>query len=365
VLHVHTDRSGLWSYPPFRKFTIPDCYLPFSERVRQHASAGIDLLAITDHDVPFVMDASDRRELESVLSDESGRLQIVSGEEVTVRAEPSGDHAATAGAHVLVLYRGLDPYHDRDRILRAHRELHRHTGDVFELFRFLTGRDDLVDILAHPFAGPWRLDGETFHRLLSDGLVRRIEAFNGGEVTRDQNRFAGALAEVYRLGISSSDDEHRRWGRVKNYTYSSAATPDEFLDDLVAGRTRGTTVHSPTYLCKYLELLEGFYLGYLPWLARSLPALVRRRGLRPLLPQLALSTIATAVWMPASLIGMVRYLRRGELRSHEDFRNLAALEPRLNDALRRIRAAPSPARRMVGGAPSAFGADRDSRPTPS
>ena len=40
----------------------------------------------------------------------------------------------------------------------------------------------------------------------------------------------GALAEVYGLGVSSSDDEHRRWGRVRNYTYSSAADLDEFLD---------------------------------------------------------------------------------------------------------------------------------------
>ncbi|HPA81323.1 MAG TPA: hypothetical protein PLS95_10955 [Thermoanaerobaculales bacterium] len=335
VLHVHTDRSGQWSYPPLGRFIIPDCFVPFLDRARQCAAAGIDLLAITDHDVPFVMSELDRRGLERLLSNRRRRLEVVSGEEVTVGdASPAGGRA-TAGAHVLVLYRGLDPCRDRDRILRAHRELHRHTHDAVELFRFLRTRDDIVDILAHPFAGPRRLGGETLHRLLSEGLIQRVEAFNGGEVTRGQNRYAAAVAEVYRLGVSSSDDLHRRWGRLRNHTWSAAASREEFLDDLVAGRTGGTTVHSPTYLCKYLELMEGFYLGYLPWLARSVPELARRRGPRSLLWQLAWSGFAAAVWAPASLAGMVRYLSRGSRRSRADFADLARLEPRLSRALAR------------------------------
>jgi predicted metal-dependent phosphoesterase TrpH len=333
VLHVHTERSASWSYPPLRRFEIPDCYVPFRDRVRQCDAAGIDLLAITDHDVPFVMDESDQRELESLLSRRSGRLQVLSGEEVTVKAGAAGRDADGAGAHVLILYRGLDPYRDRAAILSAHRQIHRHNHDVFDFFRFLSERDDLVGILAHPFAGPLRLGGETLHRLLSEGLIERIEAYNGGEVTRDQNHYAAAVAEVYGLGVVSSDDEHRSWGRLRNYTYSAAPNREGFLDDLVAGRTRGTNHHSPTYLRKYLELVGGFYLGYLPWLARSMTGIARRRGIRLLTSQIAVSSLLAAVWVPASLAGMIGYLRRGAIRSRRDFSELARIEPRLSDVL--------------------------------
>jgi hypothetical protein len=65
VLHLHTDRSRSWSYRPLKRFSIPDCYVPFTDRVAEHAASGIDLIAITDHDTPFVMDDADIRRLDA------------------------------------------------------------------------------------------------------------------------------------------------------------------------------------------------------------------------------------------------------------------------------------------------------------
>jgi hypothetical protein len=332
VLHLHTDRSRSWSYPPLERFAIPDCYAPFTDRLEEHAASGVDLIAITDHDTPFVMDDADRRRLDACRARCRQLPVVISGEEVTVRARSVSPGDPTAGAHVLILYRGLDPYRDRKRILAIHAEVHRHNHDVFELFRFLRQRDDLIDILAHPFAGPLRLNGHTLHRLASEGWLRRIEAFSGGEATAEQNRFATALARAYGLGVTSSDDRHRRGGRPRNCTLSPATTPDGFLDDLWHGRTVATSIHAPTYPRKCAEVLDGFYFGYLPWLVRRL---LRRTGEEPSpgTPlQLAATAVATAVWVPAALAGVAIYLWRGELRSRADFATLAALEPRLLQA---------------------------------
>jgi len=352
VLHLHTDRSRHWSYRPLERFSIPDCYVPFTDRVAEHAVSGVDLIAITDHDTPFVMDDADRRRLDACRARCGEFPIIISGEEVTVRAGAASAADPTAGAHVLILYRGLDPFRDRRRILATHDEVHRHSHDVFVFFRFLRERDDLIDILAHPFSGPRRLDGHTLHRLASEGWLLRVEAFSGGEATAAQNRFATALATVYGLGVTSSDDRHRRGGRPRNFTLSSATTADVFLEDLRNGCTTATSVQAPAFPRKVAELLDGFYFGYLPWLAGQL----RRRtakGPPPGTPlQLAATAIATAAWGPGALVGAAIYLLRGELRSRTDFATLAALEPRLRSGACRggaFRGAPVSAPEAVRG----------------
>lgn len=241
-LHVHTTHSA-WRH---MRFVHPrDSYVRPEEAYWRALAAGMDFVAITDHDSV---------EGALYLLEEPGvdPSRVIVGEEVECTFPETGQWV-----HVSVL--GLDE--------EDHRELHRLTGDVREVVACCAARS-LLAVLNHPFQS-YR-GQKPLEAYIEDilALFTHVEGFNGG-VTLLQNRAVGALCaeaalQRHPLTQVGGSDAHTlsRIGRA--WTEAAGLTASSFLQEIRAGRCHpGGTTLGTWGLFWEVEKVIGTYYGRL------------------------------------------------------------------------------------------------------
>jgi predicted metal-dependent phosphoesterase TrpH len=228
------------------RFVHPrDSYVRPEEAYRRALVAGMDFVAITDHD--SVEGAL--RLLEEPGVDTS---RVIVGEEVECTFPETGQWV-----HVNVLGLGEED----------HRELRRLTGDVREVVAYCSSHQ-LLAVLNHPFQSyRGQKPLEAYIEDILD-LFTHVEGFNGG-VTLLQNRAVGALcAEAALQGHSltqvGGSDAHTlsRIGRA--WTEAAGLTATSFLQEIREGRCHpGGTTLGTWGLFWEVEKVIGTYYGRL------------------------------------------------------------------------------------------------------
>ncbi len=241
-LHVHTTHSA-WRH---MRFVHPrDSYVLPEEAYRRALAAGMDFVAITDHD--SVEGAL--RLLEEPGVDPS---RVIVGEEVECIFPETGQWV-----HVNVL--GLSS--------EDHRELQRLRGDVCEVTAFCASRG-LLAVLNHPFQS-YR-GQKPLEAYIEDilALFTHVEGFNGG-VTLLQNRAVGALcaeaaAQGHALTQVGGSDAHTASRIGRAWTEASGLTALSFLREIREGRCHpGGTTLGTWGLFWEVEKVIGTYYGRL------------------------------------------------------------------------------------------------------
>jgi predicted metal-dependent phosphoesterase TrpH len=228
------------------RFVHPrDSYVRPEVAYRRALTAGMDFVAITDHDSV----GGALRLLEEPGVDTS---RVIVGEEVECTFPETGQWV-----HVNVL--GLDE--------EDHHELRRLTGDVREVVGYCTSRQ-LLAVLNHPFQS-YR-GQKPLEAYIEDvlALFTHVEGFNGG-VTLLQNRAVGALCaeaalQRHPLTQVGGSDAHTlsRIGRA--WTEAAGLTASSFLQEIRAGRCHpGGTTLGTWGLFWEVEKVIGTYYGRL------------------------------------------------------------------------------------------------------
>ena len=213
-LHVHTRHSE-WRH---MRFVHPrDSYVEPVDAYRAARRAGMDFVAITDHDaVEGALGLMHHPEVEPA--------RIIVGEEVECTFPETGQWV-----HVNVL--GLTE--------ADHLELRWRRDDVRAVVEYCRGRG-LLHVLNHPFQSYF--GQKPLQAYIEDilALFTHVEGFNGG-VTLLQNRAVGALcreagARGHRLTQVGGSDAHLA-GRVgAAWTEADGDTAAAFLEEVKAGR---------------------------------------------------------------------------------------------------------------------------------
>ena len=241
-LHVHTYYSA-WRH---MRFVHPrDCYVQPLEAYRSALAAGMDFVAITDHD-----------SVEGALRllDEPGvdASRVIVGEEVECTFPETGQWV-----HVNVL--GLTG--------EDHRELLRLRSDVRDVAGYCSARG-LLAILNHPFQSyRGQKSAEAYvEDVLS--LFTHVEGLNGG-VSQLQNRAVGALCAAaaergHSLTQVGGSDAHTAARIGKAWTEARGNTAASFLDEVRAGRCHpgGGTLGTWGLFCE-VERIIGTYYAHL------------------------------------------------------------------------------------------------------
>lgn len=206
--HVHTVFSGHSTIPWVSRLMRESYNTP--EGVYRRAKArGMDLVAITDHDVI------------------DGALTIADRPDVIVGSEVTGVFPGD-GVKVHLLVLGINETH--------HREIQRLRHDVCELLPYLK-RERIFTSLNHVAS---RVNG----RITGAHVAALIPWIDGLEIRNGsrldvQNRTAACVAAAHRkVGVGGSDS-HTLRGIGRTWVEAPfATTRDEFLDELRAGRVR-------------------------------------------------------------------------------------------------------------------------------
>jgi predicted metal-dependent phosphoesterase TrpH len=237
-LHLHTTYSA-WRQ---LRFIHPrDCYVPPVGAYRAALAAGMDFVAVTDHD-------SVEGALRLLEHPEADPARVIVGEEVEATFPEIGQWV-----HVNVL--GITE--------EDHRELQRLRPDVRELCAYCRERD-LLHVLNHPFQS--YTGQKPLESYLEDilSLFTHVEGLNGG-VTASQNRAVSALCEEADLWgghlVQVGGSDAHTLGRVgRAWTEAEGGTAGEFLAQVKAGRCRvGGTAQSFWGLVGSVHSIIGTY----------------------------------------------------------------------------------------------------------
>jgi predicted metal-dependent phosphoesterase TrpH len=206
--HVHTAFSGYSTIPMVSRLMRESYNAP--RRVYECAKArGMDLVAITDHDVI------------------DGALTIADRPDVIIGCEVTGVFPAD-GVRVHLLVLGISE--------AQHREIQRLRHDVSELLPYLKQERIFVSLNHVASRVNGRITGAHVSALIPwiDGLEIR----NGSRLDT-QNRTAACVAAAHRkVGVGGSDS-HTMRGIGRTWVEAPFATSrQEFLDELHAGRVR-------------------------------------------------------------------------------------------------------------------------------
>ncbi|MBV9310795.1 MAG: glycosyltransferase [Solirubrobacterales bacterium] len=206
-LHCHSTASQLAKLGVQRAMSLPECATPPEEVYRLAKERGMDFVTITDHDT-----------IDGVLSI-SDLPDVFISEELTVwfADEPQAVH---------VLCFGIDP--------DDHAWLQRHNRDVCKCAAYLQERG-IACALAHPFfhvAEPLTAR----HRRTLAALFPVWETRNGMRAP-ELNAPAALYIDTHGGVAVGGSDDHAGIDIGRTYTQAPpAATPDEFLEHLRAGR---------------------------------------------------------------------------------------------------------------------------------
>jgi len=231
-LHCHSSASGPNGNWWYAQLGIADCKTPPEEVYAQAKAAGMTFVTLTDHDA-----------IDGAL-ELAHHPDFIVGEEVTVVF-------ADDGVRIDVVVLGLDK--------ARHREIQARRDDALALVRYLRA-ERLVHFLAHPIYDPGNaLEPEHLDRL--GALFPLWETRNGARLP-EANELAARLlpdAAAHRrlaakygfepsplgsAGIGGSDD-HGGIDIGTTYTFTPpAATVEEYLDHLRAGRCRPAGLHA-------------------------------------------------------------------------------------------------------------------------
>ena len=208
-LHCHSTASEVAKLGVQRALALPECATPPEEVYELAKKRGMDFVTITDHDtIAGVLELGDRPD-------------VFVSEELTTWFP--NEHQA-----VHVLCWGITP--------DDHEWLQAHSGNVFACADYLHGRE-IACALAHPFfhvAAPLT----AWHRRQLAELFPVWETRNGARA-RELNAPAAIYIETHGgIGVGGSDD-HAGVDIGRTYTEAAhAATPEEFLAHIRAGRVR-------------------------------------------------------------------------------------------------------------------------------
>ena len=268
-LHVHTIYSE-WRH--MRLIRPRDCYLDPAEVYAAALGAGMDFVAVTDHD--SVEGALRLLDGPGVDPD-----RVIVGEEVECRFPETGQWV-----HVNVL--GLTEM--------DHAELQRLRDDVRAVVAYCRGRG-LLHVLNHPFqscAGQ-----KPVAAYLEDvlALFTHVEGLNGG-VTAFQNRAVSELcvaaggAGRHLVQVGGSDAHTRRRIGLA-YTEAEASTAAQFVEAVRRGRCRvGGSAQSLWGLVRDVHGVIGEYYG----------RLYRGRGEASTARAYALDLLVASICLPAA-----------------------------------------------------------------
>ena len=241
-LHLHTTYSA-WRQ---LRFIHPrDCYVEPIQAYRASLAAGMDFVAVTDHD-------SVEGALRLLEHPEADPARVIVGEEVEAIFPEIGQWV-----HVNVL--GITE--------EDHRELQRLRPDVRELCAYCRERD-LLHVLNHPFQSFF--GQKPIESYLEDilSLFTHVEGLNGG-VTALQNRAVSALCEEAELWGSplvqvGGSDAHTL-GRVgRAWTEAEGGSASQFLAQVKVGRCRvGGAAQSFWGLVGSVHVIIGTYYARL------------------------------------------------------------------------------------------------------
>jgi len=229
--HVHTTFSGRTTIYPL-SLIMKESYNSVEGVYRRAKARGMDLVAITDHDV-----------IDGALTI-ADRPDVIVGCEVT--AVFPNDRVRV---HLGVL--GITE--------AQHREIQRLRQDVRELLPYLK-QERIFTTLNHVAS---RINGDITAPHVASLMpwVDGIEIINGSRLP-SQNRTATCLADACRkIGVAGSDS-HTRRGIGRTWVEAPAArTREEFLTALHAGRVRvgGRQGSYFTMASDMLRLAAGFY----------------------------------------------------------------------------------------------------------
>jgi len=229
--HVHTFHSGRTTIYPL-SLIMNESYNSPEGVYRRAKARGMDLVAITDHDII------------------SGALTIADRPDVIIGCEvtavfPQDD----VRVHIGVL--GIDE--------QQHAEIQRLRHDVRELMPYMR-EQRIFSVLNHVAS---RINGRITapHIAALMPWVDGIEVINGSRLP-SQNRTAACLADACgKIGVAGSDS-HTRRGIGRTWVEAPGArTREEFLTALHAGRVTvgGGQGHYFTMASDMLRLASGFY----------------------------------------------------------------------------------------------------------
>jgi glycosyltransferase involved in cell wall biosynthesis/predicted metal-dependent phosphoesterase TrpH len=206
-MHCHSTASEVSKLGVQRALGLPECATPPEEVYELAKRRGMDFVTITDHDT-----------IDGVLSI-SGHPDVFVSEELTAhfRGEPQAVH---------ILCYGITP--------EDHEWLQANSNDV-ELCAMYLYDQEIACALAHPYYAVGAPLTARHRRRLAE-LFAIWETRNGSRA-RELNRPAAMyVATLDGIGIGGSDD-HAGIDIGRTWTESpAAATPDEFLDHMRAGR---------------------------------------------------------------------------------------------------------------------------------
>lgn len=231
-LHCHSSASGPNGNWWYVQLGLADCMTPPDEVYGQAKQAGMTFVTLTDHD-----------SIDGAL-ELAQHPDFIIGEEVTVCF-------ADNGARIDVVVLGLDE--------RQHGEIQARRDDAFALVRYLRTQR-LVHFLAHPIYDPANaLEPEHLARL--GALFPLWETRNGARLAEanalaerlhpdlERHRFLAAEHGIEpgapRPARIGGSDDHGGTDVGTTYTVTPpAASRDEFLDHLRAGRCRAAGLHA-------------------------------------------------------------------------------------------------------------------------
>lgn len=206
--HVHTVHSGPSTIRPLTRL-LRECYNSPDGVYRRAKARGMDLVAITDHDLI------------------DGALTLADRPDVIVGCEVTGVFPED-GVRVHLGVLGLSE--------SQHRDIQRLRFDVRELLHYLN-REELFVSLNHVAS---RINGHVTaaHIAALMPWVNGIEVRNGSRLPV-QNRTAMALAEACRKVRVAGSDSHTSRGIGRTFIEAPyATTKEEFLTELHAGRVK-------------------------------------------------------------------------------------------------------------------------------
>ena len=206
-LHCHSTASAVSKLGVQRALGLPECATPPEEVYALAKRRGMDFVTITDHDTI------------------DGALEIADRPDVFVSEELTARFAGEPQAvHILCL--GITP--------DDHDCLQGHAGDVEQVAAYLR-EQDIACALAHPFYAVEAPLTARHRRRLAE-LFEVWEVRNGARAP-ELNAPAAVYVDTHGgVGVGGSDD-HAGVDIGRTWTAAPpAATPQEFLDHLRAGR---------------------------------------------------------------------------------------------------------------------------------
>jgi glycosyltransferase involved in cell wall biosynthesis/predicted metal-dependent phosphoesterase TrpH len=210
-MHCHSTASQVSKLGVQRAAGLPECATPPEEVYALAKRRGMDFVTITDHDTI------------------DGAMQIADRPDVFVSEELTASFRGEPAMQVHVLCYDITP--------EDHDWLQANAGDV-ELCAAYMYERDIACALAHPYYTVGARPLTARHRRRLSELLSVWEIRNGARAPELNRPAATYVATRDSIGIAGSDD-HAGVDIGRTYTQApAAATPQEFLAHMRAGRVR-------------------------------------------------------------------------------------------------------------------------------